>query len=147
MIIKEISILSEEEFEYFKPSIPTVDAYCWLRSPGETDGFNVVVNNAVGEDKRYFDVFACSDRHVRPTMKVCNDHGYQNGDRVELFGMTWTVLTSDNNICLILCDQTIAKRRFDSQIGRVWESSALKKWLRAWVECMTLGMTNITVQC
>ena len=144
MIIKEISLLSEEEVERFWRNIPKVNAEYWLRSEGETEGYITIVNDLVNDCGKYADALPVSCRYVRPTLIVVDADGSLKKNEVEMFGLTWTVLHHRTSKTLLVCNQTIAKRPFGRVYG-TWETSSLRCWLQTWIKCMADGLEGVTL--
>ena len=121
MIIKEITLLSLEQYEEYKNIIPTIPAgRWWLRDsavPGKVSCVykKTVCNMSITEK-------GC----VRPALIVIGLNA-SCGDKVQALGHSWTVLDKD----LLLCDYHIGIQPFDKTYNH-WPISALKYWLQDW---------------
>lgn len=127
--IEEITLLSYEEFKKYKSVIPNINAWFWLRSPAFNSKYasSIFSRNGISDY-----VYGLSDKEgcVRPALRLntFDSSELQPRDKVQLFGLDWTVLNITKNQIYILADNIVAQRRFDST-RRKWESSELKAWL------------------
>ena len=140
MTIKEITLLSEEEYVKYRSIISNIDCHWWLKTPClEFDDYVRVVRFSGNPSSRL-----CSDGSggVRPALKVIVDssdpafwHKSEKliGSKIELNKYTWTVLNVECDALYILCDSIIAEHYFDPEVN-IWEESKLKQWLENWVK-------------
>lgn len=127
--IKGITLLSKEEYRESQDIIPSRPFRWWLRTPVEnTDDWNDIVHAIGVSSKRQ----SHSKLGVSPALIVELPVGLERGDKVEVAGYTWTVLSST----LIHCDEVIAEMAFrknwkDTDCN-VYEKSDVKKYLEEW---------------
>lgn len=98
--------------------------YWWLSDPAEEKGYVSFVATNTVNNNRGFD--PCEQLAVRPVLLV---DGLHSGEMFSVFGHNWTMITDTQ----ALCNEAIAKRRFDEK-STVWKRSELKKWLEGWLE-------------
>ena len=130
--ITEITLLSKEEYEKAKENIQLLACWWWLRSPGRSYyaayvyGGGWVCANGIGVD--YVGIA------VRPALKIRNleSTNLQIGDKIQLAGYTWTVISGG----IVLCDEAVGRTCFrkDWKAGdaNAYEASDIKKWIRNW---------------
>ena len=134
----EMFLLSTHEYEQYKESIPHINAYWWLRSPGYYSNYaayviNVGSVNFYGLGVDY--VFDC----VRPALKFKstsyflkrNETGTWTeakiGDRIIAYNFPWIIIDKD----LAIAEVPIAFRRFDDK-SNDYETSEIRKFLKEW---------------
>lgn len=131
--IDGITLLSVEEYEACKEIIPGTACTWWLRSPGfisETaacvygDGYT----NSYGSSVNY-------NYAVRPALEICDldSSGLQVGDKFNLFGYNWTVISD----VYALCDDLLGDLCFrkDSKVegANLYELSDIRKYINEWL--------------
>lgn len=145
MTIKKITLLTKEEYVKNKSVIPKINHWCWLKTPCSGDGDYIHIVYADGD----FDYFYVVDNDggVRPlcVFDIEPDDPifwYKSemlvGSKIKYGKYEWTVLNAENSELYALCDEIIARRRFDTE-SNDWEDSELKAWLE------TEGLKLITV--
>ena len=144
MIIKNISLISENEYNCFVYLITPIGKPYWTRSNGETEGYQLMINDTRKPHMRYYDALPISERGVRPTLTVENVGNWKEGDVIEIFGFEWVVLLSSDAECYVFCNSSIASRCFD-RMSREWPDSALRHWLREWATFMAKGVESVEV--
>ena len=139
--IKEVTLLSVQEYMDNKSLIPQINGWWWLKSPGYNyrTAANVNANGALNST----DICNASGG-VRPALKVYSlkETKLNPGDKVDLCGLSWTVL--NNNI--ILCDKTIGNTYFRSEWklpgANIFDTSDVKKWTENWAEAQNIEITT-----
>ena len=132
MVVRSITLLSGAEYEKYRNIIPEIDVNWWLRSPGEDCPSSFVSwldHNVSGHC--YLPEW---ESYVRPAVYLGGVNA-SAGDKISLFAEQWTVLDVHDDIAYVLCDTTIALRRFDKR-SCGWEDSELKRWLEKWLKKM-----------
>lgn len=132
LVITDVTLLSIEEYEANKDSIPPIFECWWLRSPG-SDSSNVA---NVYDDGYVNDDNVDYDNNVRPVVALrLPESGISNlnvGDKIEMAGHTWTILRDG----LALCDDVVGRAAFrkdwKAKDANVYEASDIKKWLQEW---------------
>lgn len=140
VIIKQISLLTEEQYYKYNSIIPTpvFPKFCWfwwLRTSysGYTYNVRAVINNGVIDNHycyrdyggvRPFCIFGLDVSEIqfwyKPERLI--------GQKIKHGKYYWTVLGTNLGELYALCDIVIAKRCFDPDTN-VWERSELKQWL------------------
>ena len=125
MKIKNITLLSVDEFCKYKKYIPPVSYEYWLRGPEPVyeDKACYVHHNDFYCDGQLFNRFA-----VRPAL-IVSDLNANPGDRIKCFNLEWVVLNSN----LIFCCDSIFNYYFDAA-NNFWEISLLKIKLDNWLD-------------
>ena len=133
-----ITLLSIEEAEALPKKIRSIDKPWWLRSTGK-----YYINAAIVDDDGYVNDYGervYFNSGVRPALEV----GYERmcmvnprldrGDKINLAGYTWTVISDQ----YILCDDTIDECTFrkdgDVPDANDFEKSDIKRFLEDWFE-------------
>lgn len=126
-----ITLLSKDEYNNNKDIIPPVNSRWWLRSPGYLQYFAVYVYADGPITDRTVDS-DCSC--VRPALYIWKSSDLNRGDKFELAGRLWTVLSNN----LALCDDTVGQTCFredrTAEDANDYEKSDIKKWLHDWAE-------------
>lgn len=146
MTVKEITLLSKEEYKKHRSVIPVISYYWCLRSPGKYQDQTTVVdhNGDIVADR--ISVYN-SHSAVRPALKLNlemtdNRFWYKPeklvGSKIRFGKYNWTVLDANLGELYVLCDKLITRRRFDPE-SNDWDASELKRWLK------TEGMKLITI--
>ena len=132
MEIKEITLLSKEEFESCKEFIKPFEGWWWLRSPGRRCNALCVAsqNNFYGASGLIVDKTFVS---VRPALRIDPDSsGITPGKEIQLAGQTWTAVSGS----LMLCDQEITKMGFrddwQAPDANCYDTSDVRKYLESW---------------
>ena len=126
--VKEITLLSAEEYYTYRYLIPQCNEWWWLRSPGPRNyRVNIVT---VDSDVRTRYTWAKSGG-IRPLLKVENSD-LKPGDKIILSNYTWTALTPK----LVLCDKIVKTSVFrydkESKNANDYNSSDVKTVLNTW---------------
>lgn len=135
MELKNISILSCEEYEKYYDVIPKLSQLWWTKTPG-------FINGCVRQAKNRDDVWRngpycnaiCGVRPVGTLKITLSDKEFwvknkiSPGSKVKYGLASWTVLDVYDDEIYALCDRVIARRRFDTSTNK-WEESELKQWL------------------
>ena len=127
MEVREITLLSLEEYNANCRFITNLDNWWWLRSPGYYGGGVACV--LMDGDIEHYGFSEDSERSVRPALRIVPENGIEKGDRILAGGMPWTVISEN----LLLCDQSIGEMAFrnDCQTNK-FELSDVKKLLDSW---------------
>lgn len=130
--IKDITLLSIEEFEQYRDNIPLLNALWWLRSPGY-DTYQVA---CIYGDAVYYhgDFVGHDDYTVRPAAIIQLDPNLQIGNKIELAGYTWTMVAENIALCDKGVGQTYFRKDFKAPDANVYEKSDVKKWLKTWTQ-------------
>lgn len=123
----ELFLLSIEEYEKYKDSIPTVKCFWWLRSPGYDSDHAGFVHS----DRRVIDsgnLICYSLDAVRPALHL-NTSNLQIGDRLVKYDFPFIVI--DDGVAI--AEVPIAFRRFD-EYSSDYETSEIRKFLKEWAE-------------
>lgn len=127
--VKDITLLSKEEYDKYKDIIPPVNLWWWLRSPG----YNSLDAASVTSDGSLLYIYVShSSLYVRPAI-VCEPSCLEPGDKVKLFEMNWTAL----NPSLLLCDESIGgcafRKDWNAPDANDYDASDVKRYLREWI--------------
>ena len=145
MTVKGITLLSIEEHRKYKPIIPLIEDWWWLRSPGYYQNYVAFVD--IFGDVCEYGNGVYIDNAVRPALKLNLEISdtlfwYKPekliGTKIEYGNYRWTVLDTSLGELYVLCDSIIARRRFDPESNN-WATSELKQWLE------TEGLKLITI--
>lgn len=134
--IKDITLLSIEEFEQYRDNIPLLNVLWWLRSPGY-DTYQVA---CIYGDAVYYhgDFVGHDDYVVRPAIVIQPNSNLSIGDKIEFAGYTWTMIAKNIAKNIALCDegvgQTYFRKDFGASDANVYEKSDVEKWLRTWAQ-------------
>lgn len=117
----EITLLTVEEYERYKPQIPIINDWWWLRSPGY-DQIGAAYVGRDGDVDDYVDV-GSDDSAVRPVLKS-EAINLPVGEKFISLGNRWVVI--DDHVAI--SEDVITHRRYDKK-SNDWETSELKAWL------------------
>lgn len=146
MTVKEITLLSKEEYEKYKSAIPTINRRWWLRSPSISQRSAVGVHYD-GDVSKVGYLVLNRNIAVRPALhlnlEIADNQFWCKpekliGTKLEYGKYTWTVLDASFGEIYALCDEFIADHRFDPE-SNDWDKSELKRWLK------TEGLQAITL--
>ena len=134
MELKEITLLSEEEYMQYKFLIPPLKDWWWLKTPSMvTDFVRVVQPNGDISHKSCYG--HCGG--VRPVLKFDLEmadplfwHKTESliGSKIKYGRCEWVVLDVENNEIYALCNYLLEEKHFDD-CDNIWEKSKLKNWL------------------
>lgn len=127
-----LTLLTEREFKKHKRIIKALPECWWLRTFVDNSYF------VCGIQKNKIHDF-CSitvPEGVRPAVRfVTKPHkSYKRGKKINIGNYIWTILEVDpfyengDIIIFALCDDIIAKRKFDA-VNNYWHTSELKQWI------------------
>ena len=142
MNIKNITLLSEEEFNSSKEFIPEIELQIWwLRTPYYLPhrACAVFANSYIGNAP--VSSFAIG---VRPALVVENEE-FVCGQKVNVLGCVWTVILIDDVNTILLCDEVVAHQRFDAD-NNDFEESEIKRFLEGWSQERQENPTNIVCE-
>lgn len=131
--IKEITLLSEKEAKSMlnkHPELVRKKFSWWLRTTGNCPDEAFFVH----EDTIYRNAWINQSLEVRPALRISNlkSLNISEGDKVEVGGETWTVISDD----LALCDRSVGRTHFRNNIrvstAMLYEKSDVKKWINSW---------------
>lgn len=131
--IDGITLLSVEEYEACKDIIPRTACTWWLRSPGfisETaayvygDGYA----NSYGAYVNY-------NYAVRPALEIydLDSSGLQIGDKFNLFGYNWTVISDVYALCDELLGDLCFRKDSKAEGANLYELSDIRKYINEWL--------------
>ena len=121
----EITLLTVEEYERYKPQIPTINAWWWLRSPGYDQDDAALATAGGGVDYNGDSVNHGSNA-VRPALKS-DAINLPVGKKFIALGNRWVVI--DDHVAV--SKDVVTHRRYDRK-SNDWETSELKEWLEEW---------------
>lgn len=126
MNIKEISLLSAEEYEECKDIIPKKNCRWWLRSDGKYHSHSEIVDYM--GDVIITDV---DDTNVGVApLLICDfNENLPIGSKVEFAGQKWTVIRNGK----LLCDGIIGKSPFNLNKQTDYEKSTVNKFNMIWL--------------
>ena len=128
--IKDITLLSIDEYEACKNTVPSVDGWWWLRSPGyySNSAASVDRGGGVDDDGNYVDY----DHYaVRPAL-VYESNYLQFEDKVKILNYTWTVISKNILLCDDIVGYTCFREDWRVDDANDYEKSDIKKWLENW---------------
>ena len=128
--IKDITLLSIEEYEMCKDIIPEIDNW-WLRSPG-------IIKNCVAyvRDKDTINLDGVPTdciRIVRPAL-VYEPNNLQIGDNISLLVCEWIVISHNMMLCDRLFGYTCFNKNCEVENANDYEKSDIKGWLHDWLK-------------
>ena len=127
-----ITLLSKEEYEANKDIIPQ-NNWWWLRSPGPIR-YDVACVDYDGTlfYSNVYDAHGC----VRPALYIWNPQSsdLKRGDKFDLAGYTWTVLSDDLALCDDIVGCTCFRENWPTKDANDFDASDIKKWLHKWAE-------------
>ena len=133
--IKDIALLSIEEYEKCKDIIPKIKEYWWLRTPSynSTGHVGYIDPNGNMNYKGGFSVF--DQIGVRPILITNKNFSKNNlGNKIYFINYKWTIINSN----ILLWDDIIAQTYFHSDWlandANDYETSDIKKWLENWLK-------------
>ena len=125
--VKDVMLLSKEEYSEFKENIPKIFCWWWLRSPG-THSYDAAYVRHDGAVYSYGHYVISAPVCVRPALigdfkssnlKIKDKFWYKN--------YIYTVISDD----MAICDFTVGKTYFD-EMSNNYETSNIKKWVDNW---------------
>ena len=123
----EITLLTVEEYRKYKSTVPNIEDWWWLRSPGNADDRAAYVCPK-GAVLSRGDGIRSDDDAVRPALKS-DEIILDVGEQFIALGNRWTVIGKG----IAISNGIVATHRYDSD-SNVWETSELKEWLEAWAK-------------
>ena len=148
--IKDITLLSEEEYEKVRDIIPACNIKWWLKSLNNPQDAYVVVDKDARKATHRELLYGCFG--VRPVL-VCTlpNTELKIGDKVVIPKFKWKKISEENIVgeqCLhrwtvisddrIICDEYIGRCRFelgfDEYEGDEYNESYIKSWLKDWLD-------------
>lgn len=133
-IVERTGILNEYAYSRYRNVINPIDSAWWLGTNDWSDGFMRCVERTGQIGARGVE----REVGVRPYCVVRFSSEILPGEQVEFAGLTWTVLDSWQNRAFVLCDDIIARRRFDYDQSSRWSTSELRNWLEDWLEDVSI---------
>ena len=125
----EIFLLSAEEYEKYKPNIPYIRCWWWMRSPGYNSDCAALVNydGSVCNSGNYVNI---NSDAVRPALRISNleSSNLTVGDRFVKYDFPWIKI--DDN--LAIAEVPIAFHRFDEK-SNDYKTSEIRKFLLNWI--------------
>ena len=133
--IKEVTLLSLEEYEASKKRIASIgECIWWLRTPGINENDHsvmIVINTQVHKPGAFVDSEIID---VRPAIKFYDmqSSDLNIGESFQMAGYRWTVISKD----IALCDDVIGNAKFREgeycENANNYEDSDVKKFLKKW---------------
>ena len=154
--IAEITLLSADEYMAARNIIPKRDRRWWLRSPFSVSYFSAKQIEAVEKaadvleeisKKPYYTSFVSGNCGlpnfefvfdesigVSPALRVRNLRSFNlnPGDKLELAGRTWTIVSDDMVLCDGIVGKTFFRKDWRAKDANVYETSDIKIWLLIW---------------
>ena len=129
-VIKNVTLLSEEEYKKSKGNIPlNSSGQWWLRSEGI---YQISVACVRRDGSLYTSRVSNVIASVRPAL-ICDlsSSGLSVGNKISLAGYQWTVISDS----IILCDEFVGRTAFRKGAFGVndYDTSDIKAWLANWV--------------
>lgn len=130
MKIKEITLLSKEEFEVYKENIKPLEGWWWLRTPSQYGGNPMAVAPGIGVIDAV--ISPILKFHIRPVLRVDPEASkLMPGTEYQMAGQTWTAISDD----ILLCNQGIRMIFIEDENCRYcYENSDAKKFLDSWAK-------------
>lgn len=133
--IKEITLLSIEEYRATQEYIPAINKWWWLRSPGFSPYLAAFVHSdgSVGSCGCIVDLVSGA---VRPALRISNLRAanLKQGDKIFVANRKWTVVSEE----LVVVDKPIGNSPFRQDYGadnaNVYEASDVKKYVENWAK-------------
>ena len=128
--VREITLLSVEEYEAYRENIKSIANWWWLRSLGNTGHslFYIFENGIVRDDGGVYNSYGS----VRPAL-ILNTSSLQIKDKFELGGKLWTVIGEE----IALSDEEFCKMAFrkdwKAKDANNYAASDIKKYLDNWL--------------
>ena len=136
MILKDITLLSAEMFEKYKPIIPVTNTGWWLKtSCSAIDKWVNDVSDSGNMTLRRCDT-PCGVRPLCVFFVEFSDAAFWCkpkkliGTTMWYGGFCWTILDVVNDEIYALCNITIEEHKFDCY-STIWETSELRRWLKS----------------
>lgn len=128
--IKDITLLSIDEYEACKNTVPLVDDWWWLRSPG-----NYCNNVTYVDYDGYVNIYGRRANFgfcgVRPAL-IFESNYLQFEDKVKILNYTWTVISNNMMLCDDVVGQTCFNKDYETDNTNNYEKSDIKVWLHKW---------------
>lgn len=135
--IYEVTLLTEEEYVENKDVIPLIYDWWWLKSYGYHDYDVPLVY--LGGSRMCINV-NYADGCVRPALWA--DLGeFERGDKFDLAGYTWTVLSDSLALCDEIVGQTAFRTDWQAVDANDYEQSDIKQYLENWRETNGIQIT------
>ena len=132
--VREITLLSMEEYEAARAHIQPIDNWWWLRSPGYNRTAVRIVHEYYGTGNVIGIYCYANEVSVRPALRINPiPENLQIGDMFSFGGYDWMVIAET----LALCNTEFCRRAFRKNRGaenaNVYESSDIKPYLDNWL--------------
>ena len=136
MILKEITLLTLDEYLECNPNISPIGAYWWLKTPHSH------VNGAVFaiDDHNSVDWISTFNTNVGVRPVGVFNISFSNplfwykpgkiiGSKIIYGNFSWTIFETYKKEIKAICDNIIDYRCFDTNGGKIWANSDIKTWL------------------
>ena len=127
IIPRKLFLLSVEEYEKYKDSIPLVKRWVWLRSPG-ISSYSAASVRSDGSVRAYGDVVSYT-RGIRPALKVDESEISDMGIGERRIYYDFPFIKIDEG--LLIAEVPIAFDKFDDEVND-YEKSWVKNYLEQW---------------
>ena len=123
--VKDIFLLSIEEYKKYEKYILKINTCWWLRSPCY-DSISAAYVISGGSVDSSGDVVSNDCISVRPALRISNLSSFNLNPRdiIQIFGIDWIVLDKD----LVIAKEAIGRHMFDEE-SNDYENSKIKKYL------------------
>lgn len=122
----EITLLTAEEYKRYKPQIPPIKDWWWLRFNGYVQDYAAFVDCGGYVHDYYGRNVDDSLIAVRPVLKS-EAINLPVGEKFIALGNRWVVIGDH----FAVSEDVITHRRYDKK-SNDWETSELKAWLEEW---------------
>lgn len=138
--IEEVTLLSVEEASKVSNELLNIGVDWWLSSPGSAECFAVFVRSdgAVSNYGNYVDDFYC----VRPVLRFGGSGAVGLGDKIEVVGEMWTVISDGVALCDRVVGECAFRDDYDAFCANVYDTSDVKKWLDVWASKKGLAIRH-----
>lgn len=137
--IEWVGALSMEEYEAGKEFISNSGMPWWLRTPARNDGNDSATYIPSWGEPHWYGCHVNISNSVRPALRIENldSLNLRPGDRVEVAGIMWTVISED----LVLSGELIGRTAFNKGTGKgnEYHGSNLEKYILTWWEKRSKG--------
>ena len=130
--IKEVTLLTKEQYEQYKEKIPPIEDWYWLKTPGE---YMLDVAFVYKDGNVYFFDVNHSSGGLRPVFELTEaTENLAAEDIVKFAGYDWTMLTDKIGICNEIIDQIAFNEDWLKENANSYEDSDIKSRLDKWAK-------------
>ena len=133
--IREITLMTLEEYETYMERIPKLNDYWWLRSPGQFSLSEAAVkpDGSVNREGDYINLGICA---IRPVIKFNNTGGsrIEVGEQFVLGGHPFTVIDKEVAIMNDSLGCRYFRKDWKAQDANAYMQSDIKVYIEEWLE-------------